>query len=87
MSSVSNLHQTDNYRCQDPPRFVCVRCAIAVYWPIQIKTNDVRGMWYADLRQTNYVSYFEVENFVYCYEPIRGMVDDLDRFEIMHGAK
>ena len=47
--------------CQDPPRFGCVRCAIAVYWPIQIKTNDVRGMWYAGLRKTNYVSFFEVE--------------------------
>jgi len=26
---------------------------------------------------------FEVENFAYCYEPSRGMVDDLDRIEFM----
>jgi len=31
--------QTIHTHCQDPPGFVCVRCAIAVYWPIQIKTN------------------------------------------------
>ena len=30
---------------------------------------------------------FRGRDFVYCYEPIRGMVDDLDRVKIMHGAK
>ena len=30
---------------------------------------------------------FRGRDFVYSYEPISGVVDDLDRFEIMHGAK
>jgi len=46
---ISGMSEVSRH-CQDPSRFGCVRCAIAVYWSIQIKTNDVRGMWYADLR-------------------------------------
>jgi len=41
---------SEEYLRQGPPRSVCVRCAIAVYWSIQIMTNGVRKMWYADLR-------------------------------------